>query len=75
MGVLIVSLIVSAMPLEFFQSIRPYLFTTYVNIWQKVFADPVLWPEIWEGMAWLGGYSAAMVGAAWLIFVRKDILS
>lgn len=75
MGVLIVLLIVSVMPLEFFQAIRPYLFTSYIDIWQKVFADPVLWPQIWEGFAWLGGYSAAMVLGAWLIFVRKDILS
>ncbi|HLA69814.1 MAG TPA: ABC transporter permease [Bacteroidota bacterium] len=75
MGVLIVLLLVSVMPLEFFESIRPYIFTTYINIWQKVFADPVQWPEILEGVTWLGGYSAAMVGGAWLIFVRKDILS
>ncbi len=75
MGVLIVSLIVSAMPLEFFQSLRPYLFATYLNIWQKVFADPVEWSEIWKGCAWLGGYSVAMVSAAWVIFIRKDILT
>src|SRR3972149_898115 len=75
MGVLIVLLLVRVMPLEFFESIRPYIFTTYINIWQKVFADPVQWPEILEGVTWLGGYSAAMVGGAWLIFVRKDILS
>jgi ABC-2 type transport system permease protein len=75
MGVLIVSLIVSNMPLEFFQSIRPYVFSTYLNIWQKVFADPVDWPEIWKGFVWLGGYSAVTVTGAWVIFIRKDILS
>jgi ABC-2 type transport system permease protein len=75
MGVLIVLLIVSVMPLEFFDSIRPYLFTTYINTWQKVFADPVQWSEIREGIAWLGSYSAVMALGAWLIFVRKDILS
>ena len=75
MGVLIVFLIVSVMPLELFQSIRQYLFTMYINTWQKVFADPVSWTEIWKGVAWLGAYSSAMVTGAWLIFVRKDILS
>ncbi len=75
MGVLIVFLIVTVMPLEVFVAIRPYLFTMYINIWQKVFADPVSWEGIWEGIAWLGAYSAAMVGGAWLIFVRKDVLS
>jgi len=75
MGVLIVFLIVSVMPLEAFQSVRPYLFTSYIDIWQKIFADPVPWAQIREGVAWLGAYSAAMVLGAWLIFVRKDILS
>jgi len=75
MGVLIVFLIVSVMPLEAFQSVRPYLFTSYIDIWQKIFADPVPWAQIREGVAWLGAYSAVMVLGAWLIFVRKDILS
>ena len=75
MGTLIVLLIVSVMPLEFFQTVRPYLFTAYIDIWQKVFSDPVPWDLIWEGVAWLGGYSAVMAIGAWLIFLRKDILS
>lgn len=75
MGVLIVFLIMTVSPLEMFEAMRPYLFTTYMNTWQKVFGDPVSWPEVWKGMAWLGSYSAAMVAGAWLIFIRKDILS
>jgi len=75
MGVLIVFLIMTVSPLEMFEAMRPYLFTTYMNSWQKVFGDPVSWAEVWKGMAWLGSYSAAMVAGAWLIFVRKDILS
>jgi ABC-2 type transport system permease protein len=75
MGVLIVSLILTVSPLETFAAIRPYLFTTYLSTWQHVFADPVPWPEIWKGVAWLGGYSVAMAGSAWLIFTRKDILT
>lgn len=75
MGVLITLLIVSVMPLEIFETVRPYLFTVYINIWQKVFADPVDWAEIWKGIVWLGGYSAAMVAGAWVIFTRKDVLS
>ena len=75
MGVLIVFLIMTVSPLEMFQAMRPYLFTSYMNSWQKVFGDPVSWAEIWKGLAWLGSYSAAMVAGAWLIFIRKDILS
>jgi ABC-2 type transport system permease protein len=75
MGVLIVFQIVSVLPLDAFQSIRSYLFTPYLNLWQKVFAYPVSWEEVAQGGAYLGAYSLASVMAAWAIFVRKDILS
>lgn len=75
MGVLIVFLIVSVMPVELFTIIRPYLFTTYLNVWQKVFADPVAWGEIWNSCGALGAYSAGLVIGAWAIFQRKDIVS
>jgi hypothetical protein len=60
---------------EFFQSIQPFLLTSYSNIWTKVFADPVRWDEIAEAAIWLGSYSLCFVVASWFIFVRKDILT
>lgn len=75
MGVLIVSVIILTIPVDLFESIRPYLFMYYVNIWQKVFMDPVPWNAILNDALVLGAYSAAFVGATWFIFVRKDILS
>jgi ABC-2 type transport system permease protein len=75
MGVLIVSQIIVFIPLEFFEAIRPHLFASYLNLWQKVFADPVAWPEIITGSLYLGGSSLAFMAAAWLIFVRRDVLS
>jgi ABC-2 type transport system permease protein len=75
MGVLIVSLVIISIPVELFESVRPYLFMYYTNIWQKMFHDPVPWDALWKDAAVLGAYSLAFVGAAWGIFVRKDILS
>ena len=75
MGVLIVLLIVSVMPVEFFEKLRPYLLTWHMNVWQKVFAEPVEWGEVWKSVSWLGGYSLVLMFGAWTIFVRKDILS
>ena len=75
MGVLIVFLIVSAMPLEIFQNLRPYLFTSYMDIWMKVFGDPVDWEYISRGSVWLGSYSLCLVVVSWIVFVRKDILT
>ena len=75
MGVLIIFQIVTFLPLEAFNSVRPYLFTPYLNLWQRVFAYPVAWEEVAKGASCLGAYSIASVLAAWVIFVRKDILS
>ncbi len=75
MGVLIVSFVIMSIPVELFESMRPYLFMYYTNIWQKVFHDPVPWETLWKDAAVLGAYSLAFLGAAWGIFVRKDILS
>lgn len=75
MGVLIVSMILTVMPLEFFDSIRPGLFTTHTNLWQKAFHDPVPWDAIQESVLVLGLYIAASAVGAWAIFTRRDILS
>lgn len=75
MGVLIVFSVINVLPVELFESIRQILFTKYMDIWQKMFQNPVPWEEIWKGLLLLGGWIVAFVGSAWLIFVRKDILS
>lgn len=75
MGVLIVSLVLTVMPLEFFDNVRPGLVTAHTNLWQKAFHDPVPWDAIQESVLVLGLYIAASAGGAWAIFTRRDILS
>ena len=75
MGVVIVFTLITVLPVELFSSIRNYLFTYYMSMWQKAFADPIPWDEIRTGVAYLGGNSLVAVVAAWAIFTRKDILS
>jgi len=75
MGLLIIFVIVSVLPLEVFEPIRPYLFAKHMNLWQEAFREPIGWKEIGWGMLVLGGYSTAAVVGAWWIFTRKDILS
>lgn len=75
MGVLIVFTVIMVIPVELFESIRPYLFTYHMNLWQKVFADPFAWEPIGTSAGVLGAYSLGFVVTAWIIFQRKDILS
>jgi ABC-2 type transport system permease protein len=75
MGLNIIFVIVTVIPLELFQDMKPYLFTNYLNVWQKVFEDPISWQSIGTSMGVLGAYSLGFVIAAWAIFRRKDILT
>jgi ABC-2 type transport system permease protein len=75
MGVNMVFVLVTVLPLDFFKTLKPYLFTHYLNVWLRVFEDPVPWQDIATGCLALGAYVAGFIIAAWLIFRRKDILS
>ncbi len=75
MGVVIVFTLITLLPVETFSTVRTYLFTTYMNIWQKAFAEPIPWAEIRTAVLYLGANTLAVVLGAWLIFTRKDILS
>ena len=75
MAVIIVLLVVSTMPVDLFADIKPYLFTTYMDVWRQALMQPIAWDEIMRSMAILGGYSVGFFLSAWYIFVRRDILS
>ncbi len=75
MGVLIISTVLSVLPVEVLATVRQYLFTTHMDLWFRAFADPIPWDRIREAVVILGAYSVASVAGAWLIFIRKDILS
>lgn len=75
MGVIIVFYIVTAVPVDLFAAIRPYLFTTYLNLWQKALEVQIPWEELVTHAAILGAFSIGFLLLTWYLFVRKDILS
>jgi len=75
MAVIIVFLVISNVPVDFFAAVKPYLFTTYLDLWQKMFVDPIPWDEILHSVYVLGAFSVGFYIVTWYIFVRKDILS
>ncbi len=75
MGVLIVFSVVSVIPLPVLDTVKPYLFTSYMNLWQEAFYNPLNWESIRKGMVCFGAYSVVSVLSAWVIFIKKDILS
>jgi ABC-2 type transport system permease protein len=75
MAIIIVFVIVSALDIEFFQSIRPYLFTNYMQSWRSFFADPIDVQDILKSAAVLTAHIVVFFGATVYIFNKKDILS
>jgi ABC-2 type transport system permease protein len=75
MAIIIVFVIISALDIEFFQSIRPYLFTNYMQSWRSFFDDPIDVQDILKSAAVLIGHVIFFFGATVYIFNKKDILS
>ena len=75
MAVIIVFVVISNAPVSIFESVRPWLFTTYFDVWQKVMEQPVPWGEIASHSLYLGIYTVGFYAATWYIFVTKDVLS
>jgi ABC-2 type transport system permease protein len=75
MAVMVSLLIVANLPVQSFEPIKPFLFTTYQDAWQRAFDDPLQWTTIGKSCAVLGSYSIGCWLLTLFIFRRKDILS
>lgn len=75
MAIIIVFIIISALNFEFFQNIKPYLFTNYMNIWQMVFDNPIEVKELIKSSLILLGHIVVFFSLTLFIFNKKDILS
>jgi ABC-2 type transport system permease protein len=75
MAVVIVFLVLGNLPLDFFRTLKPYLFTTYMNLWQQFLSIPIPWPEIGRSAIVLGLHNAGLFLIAFFVFKRKDIKS
>jgi ABC-2 type transport system permease protein len=75
MAVVVVFLLFGNLPLDFFQNLKPYLFTTYMNLWQRFLDIPIPWPEIVRSAIILGLHNAGLFFIAFFVYKRKDIKS
>ena len=75
MAVIIVFIIISAIEINIFQNIKPYLFTTYMSSWRLFFDDKINYQEIINSCLILLAHIVVFFGAATWIFKKKDILS
>jgi ABC-2 type transport system permease protein len=74
-GFLAVLVVLTALPVQVLDGVRPHLLTSHMDLWQNAFEDPVPWDRMRVSIGYLLAYSAVSIGAAWWVFVKKDILS
>jgi ABC-2 type transport system permease protein len=75
MAIIIIFLIVSAINVNIFQDIKPYLFTSYMGSWISFFEDPLDTAEITKAVLIMSGHIVVLFGLAVYFFKRKDILT
>lgn len=75
MAVIIVFFVVSAINIEIFRTIKPYLFTNYILSWRLFFDNPIDVGEIIKAVVVLSGHIVFLYAISAIIFKRKDVLS
>lgn len=75
MAIIIVFLIISSIPISFFQDIKPFLFTTYMSSWKDFFESPIDFSNLIKSVLVLLGHIILLFGITFYIFRKKDILS
>jgi ABC-2 type transport system permease protein len=75
MALIIIFLILSAIPVDFLQNLRPYFFTSHIIQWNGFFDDPVDYKEIVKSVWILVAHIIGIYLITAFIFIKKDILS
>jgi ABC-2 type transport system permease protein len=75
MALIIILLILSVIPVDLFQTIKPYFFTSHMSRWDGFFSDPIDYSDIFDSVVVLVAHIAALFGITSYIFIKKDILS
>lgn len=75
MAIIIVFAIISAIPIDFFQTIKPYLFTNYLFSWRLFFDDSLNYVEIIKSLSVLLAHILVLFAITAYIFEKKDILT
>ena len=73
MAIIIIGLAIANIPIDIFEKISPYIFTSYFDIWQKAFFDPIPWRDIGNDAIVLTIYTLVFIIISTVQFIRKDI--
>ncbi len=75
MAIIIIFIIISHIDVSVFQTIKPYLFTNYMDGWKSFFSKPLDYSSVWGSLLVLGIHIIGLYGLTLFLFSRKDILT
>lgn len=75
MAIIIIFIIISHIDVSVFETIKPYLFTNYMDGWKLFFDKPLDYSSVWEYLLVLGIHIFVLYGLTLFLFRRKDILT
>lgn len=75
MAIIIIFYIISAIDVNFFRALKPYLFTNYMDTWKSFFENPMNTAEILKSTLVLSGHVFVLFFVTLFLFGRKDILT
>ncbi len=75
MGIVLFLTVISTLGLPFFDTIKPWLFTTHTIAWKGFFNDPVPYDAIFQSGLVLLVYTVLFLAATVYFFRKKDIQS
>ncbi|MDP6455902.1 MAG: ABC transporter permease subunit [Candidatus Marinimicrobia bacterium] len=73
MFIIVIGYIITAIPLDLLESIEPYSFVSYFDVWQQAFKEPIPWWQIGKSLSVLGLYTASFIAVGVVMFLRRDI--
>lgn len=75
MAVIIIFLILSALPIDFLQNIKPFLFINHMNEWRAFMVDPIDFGKVISSGFILLAHIIGFYLITLYLFIKKDILS
>ncbi|MFH1196673.1 MAG: ABC transporter permease subunit [bacterium] len=75
MAIIIIFIIISALPIEALDGIKPFLFTNYMDRWRDFMNDPIDYRDILKSAAVLIAHIVGFYLITLYLFIKKDILS
>lgn len=75
MAIIIAFIIISAIDVNAFRIIKPYLFTSYMGAWSSFFDKPADLETAWKAIGVLSAHIIILFSITLYIFKKKDILT